>query len=51
VYDWFADRSRRFNHVSLQGDPNNVIVINGVGFPLSAPSDGIALTPDTKWVR
>ncbi len=43
VYDFVNDRSRRFDHATLQGVLNNTITINGVPFALATPSDGIAL--------
>jgi sugar lactone lactonase YvrE len=48
VYNFNTDSARRFDHSSLQGNPNGSVTINGQTFKLYLPSDGIALTPDTK---
>lgn len=50
VYNWFSDSSRRFDHTSLHGDPSSHITINNSTFSMPGPSDGIALTPDAKWI-
>jgi hypothetical protein len=38
--------ARRFDHPSLQGDPNGVMVFPEGRFAASSPSDGIALAPN-----
>jgi sugar lactone lactonase YvrE len=50
VYDYFQDKSHRFDHPTFHGDKNGQVTINNVTYGVSAPTDGIALSPDKKWV-
>jgi hypothetical protein len=46
AYDFAANRSRRWDHASFEGDPDGHITENGVTYASATPSDGIALSPD-----
>lgn len=49
VYSFNDNEAWRFDHESLGGDPNNVVIINGVTYSnIVSPSDGIALSKDTR---
>eukprot|EP01124_Arcella_intermedia_P016930 TRINITY_DN2354_c0_g1_i1.p1 TRINITY_DN2354_c0_g1~~TRINITY_DN2354_c0_g1_i1.p1 ORF type:complete len:392 (-),score=56.59 TRINITY_DN2354_c0_g1_i1:96-1271(-) len=49
VYDFNRNLSRRFgDHPSLLGNASNVITINGLNYAVANPTDGIALSHDTK---
>jgi hypothetical protein len=50
VYSYRSNTSRRWDHVSFQGNKAGQIEINGVLYPNDSPSDGIALSPDRKYV-
>lgn len=53
AYDYMGNRSRRFTGNSTMFNPNTRFVIEGVDYGngnFTGPSDGIALSPDTKTV-
>jgi sugar lactone lactonase YvrE len=50
VYDYSANLSRRWDRAEFRGIANATIWENGMAFSNSAPSDGIALSPDFNFV-
>jgi hypothetical protein len=50
VYDYSANVSRRWDNAAFAGIANATIVENGVAYSNSAPTDGIALSPDFNFV-
>ncbi len=40
--------AKRWNNPTLQPNLTNIITINGISYPITSPSDGIALSFDTE---